>query len=127
MYLRFLFFPIAMGCLCTYASYFSRQTHMGKAAIQISVIDTLVAVLAGMMIFPAAFSAGISPDSGPSLIFITLPNVFNQAFAFMPALGWVVGLLFYVLLSLAALTSLMSLHEVNTAFVTEESLLPVVP
>ena len=111
---------IAMGCLCTYASYFSRQTHMGKAAIQISVIDTLVAVLAGMMIFPAAFSVGISPDSGPSLIFITLPNVFNQAFAFMPALGWVVGLLFYVLLSLAALTSLMSLHEVNTAFVTEE-------
>ena len=111
---------IAMGCLCTYASYFSRQTNMAKTAIQTSVIDTMVAILAGLMIFPAAFSVGISPDSGPSLIFITLPNVFNQAFAAMPVVGWLVGLLFYALLSLAALTSLISLHEVNTAFFYEE-------
>ena len=61
------------------------------------------------MIFPAAFSVGVSPDSGPSLIFITLPNVFNEAFASIPVLGWLVSLLFYILLSLAALTSLMSL------------------
>ena len=111
---------IGMGCICTYASYFSRQTNLFKSSVQISVIDTMVAVLAGMMIFPAAFSVGVSPDSGPSLIFITLPNVFNEAFATVPALGWVVSLLFYVLLSLAALTSLMSLHEVNTSFFYEE-------
>lgn len=111
---------IGMGCICTYASYFSRQTNLLKSALQISVIDTLVAILAGLMIFPAAFSVGVSPDSGPSLIFITLPNVFNEAFATMPVLGWVISLLFYVLLSLAALTSLMSLHEVNTSFFFEE-------
>ena len=111
---------IGMGCICTYASYFSRQTNLFKSALQISVIDLMVAVLAGLMIFPAAFSVGISPDSGPSLIFITLPNVFNKAFAALPVLGWIISLLFYVLLSVAALTSLMSLHEVNTSFFYEE-------
>lgn len=111
---------IAMGCLCTYASYFSRTTNITSSAVQIGLIDTFVAVLAGLMIFPAAFSVGVSPDSGPSLIFITLPNVFNQAFAGMPIVGWIISLLFYALLSLAALTSLISLHEVNTAFFYEE-------
>ena len=111
---------IAMGCLCTYASYFSRITNITSSAVQIGLIDTFVAVLAGLMIFPAAFSVGVSPDSGPSLIFITLPNVFNQAFAGMPIVGWIISLLFYALLSLAALTSLISLHEVNTAFFYEE-------
>ena len=111
---------IAMGCICTYASYFSRQPHLLKSAVQISVIDTFVPILAGLMIFPAAFSVGVNPDSGPSLIFITLPNVFNQAFSGMPVVGWVVSLLFYLLLSVAALTSLMSLHEVSTSFFFEE-------
>lgn len=111
---------IAMGCICTYASYFSRQTNLLRSAVQVSLVDSMVAILAGLMIFPAAFSVGINPDSGPSLIFITLPNVFNQAFVGFPVIGWVVSLLFYVLLSLAALTSLMSLHEVSTAFFFEE-------
>lgn len=111
---------IAMGCLCTYASYFSRYTNLTNSAIQIAVIDCMVAILAGLMIFPAAFSVGVNPDSGPSLIFITLPNVFSQAFAAVPVVGYVISLLFFVLLSLAALTSLMSLHEVSTAFFHEE-------
>ena len=111
---------IAMGCICTYASYFSRQTNLANSAIQIGIIDSLVAILAGLMIFPAAFSVGVSPDSGPSLIFITLPNVFQQAFSGMPVAGYVISLLFYALLSLAALTSLMSLVEVSTAFCHEE-------
>ena len=111
---------IAMGCICTFASYFSRQTNLLHSAVQISLVDSMVAILAGLMIFPAAFSVGVSPDSGPSLIFITLPNVFNEAFSAMPVIGWVVSLLFYLLLSLAALTSLMSLHEVSTAFFFEE-------
>ena len=109
-----------MGCLCTYASYFSKSTDLTKSATQIAVIDCMVAILAGLMIFPAAFSVGVNPDSGPSLIFITLPNVFQQAFAAVPVVGYVVALLFFVLLSLAALTSLMSLHEVSTAFIQEE-------
>ena len=111
---------IAMGCICTYASYFTRQTNLSKSAIQIGIIDSIVAILAGLMIFPAAFSVGVSPDSGPSLIFITLPNVFQQAFAGMPIVGYFIALMFYSLLSLAALTSLMSLVEVSTAFCQEE-------
>jgi len=111
---------IAMGCLCTYASYFHPETNLTKSALQISVIDCLVAVLAGLMIFPAAASVGVSPDSGASLVFITLPNVFNQAFEAVPWLGTLIALLFYTLLSLAALTSLISLHEVSTAFFHEE-------
>lgn len=111
---------IAMGCICTYASYYSRHTKLLNSAVQIGVIDTVVAILAGLMIFPAAFSVGVSPDSGPSLIFITLPNVFEQAFASMPVVGYVISLSFYLLLSMAALTSLISLHEVSTAFFQEE-------
>lgn len=115
---------IAMGCICTYASYFSRQTNLTSSAIQIGVIDCVVAVLAGLMIFPAAFSVGVNPDSGPSLIFITLPNVFQQAFSAMPVVGYAISLLFYALLSMAALTSLISLHEVSTAFFHEEFRMP---
>lgn len=111
---------IAMGCICTYASYYSRQTNLVNSAVQVSVVDTLVAILAGLMIFPAAFSVGVNPGSGPSLVFITLPNVFNQAFGATSVLGWLVSVLFYALLTLAALTSLISLHEVSTSFISEE-------
>ena len=111
---------IAMGCICTYASYFSRHTNLLQSALQISLVDCMVAILAGLMIFPAAFSVGISPDSGAKLVFITLPNVFQQAFATMPVVGYVISVLFYLLLAVAALTSLISLHEVSTAFLQEE-------
>jgi NSS family neurotransmitter:Na+ symporter len=111
---------IAMGCICTYASYFSKQTNLTSTAVNISVIDFMVALLAGLIIFPAAFSVGVNPDSGPSLIFITLPNVFQQAFDSIAGLGYIISVLFYALLSMAALTSLMSLHEVSTAFLEEE-------
>jgi NSS family neurotransmitter:Na+ symporter len=116
------FFSLSLGtaCLCTYASYFSRQTNLLGSAVQIAGVDTLIAILAGLMIFPAAFSVGINPGSGPSLIFITLPGVFGQAFAGMPAVGYVISVLFYALLSLAALTSTISMHEIGTAFFYEE-------
>ena len=111
---------IAMGCICTYASYFSKHTNLTTSAVQIGVIDSFVAILAGLMIFPAAFSVGVNPDSGPSLIFITLPSVFQEAFGGMPLIGYFISVLFYLLLSLAALTSLISLHEVSTSFFQEE-------
>ena len=116
------FFSLSLGtaCLCTCASYFKRQTNLAASAIQIALIDSLIAILAGLMIFPAAFSVGVTPDAGPSLIFITLPNVFQQAFAQMPVAGYVIGVLFYALLSLAALTSTISMHEIGTAFFFEE-------
>lgn len=116
------FFSLSLGtaCLCTYASYFTRQTNLMKSAVQIALLDTVVAVLAGLMIFPAAFSVGVNPDSGPSLIFITLPNVFHEAFAAVPVVGYVIAILFYALLALAALTSTISMHEIGTAFFHEE-------
>lgn len=120
------FFSLSLGtaCLCTYASYFSRKTNLLRSATQIALLDTLIAILAGLMIFPAAFSVGVNPDSGPSLIFITLPNVFQQAFAQLPAVGYVIGILFYALLVFAALTSTISMHEIGTAFFHEELHLP---
>jgi NSS family neurotransmitter:Na+ symporter len=116
------FFSLSLGtaCLCTYASYFSRQTNLVRSAAQIALLDTIIAILAGLMIFPAAFSVGVNPDSGPSLIFITLPNVFQQAFSTMPTIGYIIGILFYALLVFAALTSTISMHEIGTAFFHEE-------
>ena len=120
------FFSLSLGtaCLCTYASYFSRDTNLLASATQIALLDTMIAILSGLMIFPAAASVGISPDSGPSLIFITLPNVFQQAFASMPVVGYVVSIMFFALLVFAALTSTISMHEIGTAFFTEEWHLP---
>ena len=112
----FFSLSLGMGCLSTYASYFGSDTQMGKTALSVGVIDTMVAILAGLIIFPAAFSVGIQPDAGPSLIFITLPNVFQQAFGGVPFLAMIFSLMFYVLLALAALTSTISLHEVVTAY-----------
>lgn len=116
----FFSLSLGMGCLSTYASYFGKDTKLGSTALSVGVIDTFVAVLAGLIIFPAAFSVGIQPDAGPSLIFITLPNVFQQAFSGVPLLAYLFSVLFYLLLALAALTSTISLHEVVTAFLHEE-------
>ena len=115
----FFSLSLGMGCLATYASYFSSETHLGKTALSVGVIDTLVAILSGLIIFPAAFSVGIQPDAGPSLIFITLPNVFQQAFGAVPFLSVIFSLMFYVLLALAALTSTISMHEVVTSYLNE--------
>ncbi len=116
------FFSLSLGtaCLCTYASYFTRRTKLVNAAVHIALLDTLIAILAGLMIFPAAFSVGVSPNSGPSLIFITLPSVFHEAFGGATAVGYVISVLFYALLALAALTSTISMHEIGTAFFHEE-------
>lgn len=111
----FFSLSIGMGCLITYASYFGKQTNLQTTALQVTILDTLVAVLAGVMIFPAVFSFGIEPTTGPELVFITLPNVFEQ----LP-FGNIWSFVFFVLLALAALTSTISLHEVSTAYVHEE-------
>ena len=116
----FFSLSLGMGCLSTYASYFGSETKLGKTALSVGIIDTFVAILAGFIIFPAAFSVGIQPDAGPSLIFITLPNVFQQAFGAIPYLPMLFSVMFYVLLALAALTSTISMHEVVTAFLNEQ-------
>jgi NSS family neurotransmitter:Na+ symporter len=111
----FFSLSIGMGCLITYASYFKKETNLQTTALQVTILDTLVALLAGIMIFPAVFSFGITPTAGPELVFITLPNVFAQ----LP-MGSVWSAIFFILLALAALTSTISMHEVATGYVHEE-------
>ena len=121
----FFSLSLAMGCLCTYASYFGSDTNLFKTACSVSMIDTLVAVLSGFFIFPAVFSvSGVEANAGPGLVFITLPSVFNIAFHGVPWLGYVFSGLFYLLLMLAALTSAMSLHESVTAYLLETFSIP---
>ncbi|MBO4840592.1 MAG: sodium-dependent transporter [Bacteroidaceae bacterium] len=121
----FFSLSLAMGCLCTYASYFTSDTKLVKTAVSVCSIDTFVAVLSGFIIFPAVFSVpNVSPDEGPGLVFVTLPNVFNIAFHNIPVLGYIFSGLFYMLLLLAALTSAMSLHESVTAYVIESMGIP---
>ena len=116
----FFSLSLGLGCLCTYASYFRNDTSLPRTAFNVAAIDTLVAILAGFIIFPAAFAVGIQPDAGPSLLFITLPNVFQQAFGGTPLLAIFLSLMFYVLLAVAALTSTISMHEVVTSYLHEE-------
>lgn len=119
----FFSLSLGLGCLCTYGSYFASDTNIGKTALNVSLIDTFVAIMSGLIIFPAVFNAGYaisSNDIGPSLLFITMPNVFQQAFGNVPLLSYGVSVLFYFLLVVAALTSTISMHEVVTAYVSEE-------
>lgn len=115
----FFSLSVGLGCLVTYASYFKKETPLASSALNVCVIDTLVAILAGFIIFPTVFSAGVQPDAGPGLVFVTLPNVFNRAFCSVPWLGYLFSNLFYLLLLLAALTSSISMHEISTAFIRE--------
>ena len=101
--------------MITYSSYFNDKTNLQKTAFNVITLDTLVAILSGLVIFPAVFSVGIEPTSGPSLVFVTLPSIFNTM-TFGPF--W--SSLFFLLLILAALTSTISLHEVLTAYLHEE-------
>lgn len=117
----FFSLSLAMGNLSTYASYFRDDTNLNKTAWSVAIIDTMVALLAGLIIFPAVFSLP-NPDpsqSGVGLVFKTLPYVFTQAFGGISWLGYVFSLLFYLLLFLAALTSAMSTHEPVTAWLHE--------
>ncbi|MDR2680398.1 MAG: sodium-dependent transporter [Tannerella sp.] len=111
----FFSLSVGMGCLITYSSYFGDKTNLQSTALQVAIIDTFIAVLAGIMIFPAVFSFGIEPAAGVELVFITLPNVFSK----LP-LGNLWACIFFLLLSVAALTSTISLHEVATAYLHEE-------
>ncbi|MDR0896052.1 MAG: sodium-dependent transporter [Prevotellaceae bacterium] len=115
----FFSLSVGMGVLITYGSYFKKDTNLTKTAFSVGMIDTLVAILSGFIIFPAAFAVGVEPDSGSGLVFITLPNVFQQAFGEIPVLAYIFSVMFYLLLALAALTSTISLHEVATSYLHE--------
>lgn len=107
----FFSLSLAMGIMITYGSYISRDEHLPSAVANIVALDTLVAFLAGLVIFPAAFAFSIEPGSGAGLTFITLPAIFAQ----MP-MGALFSSAFFVLLFIAALTSSISLLEVVVAY-----------
>ncbi|HBG13899.1 MAG TPA: sodium-dependent transporter, partial [Synergistaceae bacterium] len=111
----FFSLSLGMGCIITYGSYLGKKETLPGAAIQVCFLDTLVAFLAGLVIFPAVFAFGVEPGAGPGLTFITLPNVFGQ----MPG-GAIWSALFFVLLFVAALTSAISLLEVVSAYFIDE-------
>ena len=102
----FFTLSLGIGSMAIFGSYIGKEHTLLKESVNIAVLDTFVAVVAGLIIFPACFAFGISPDSGPSLIFITLPNVFNN----MPG-GRVWGTLFFIFMSFAALSTVIAVFE----------------
>ncbi len=103
---------LCMGITITYGSYLHKDVSIPKGCIQIAVLDTCMAVLAGIAIFPAVFACGLEPASGPGLIFVTLPEVFSAM-----AGGPLFAALFFLLVLFAALTSAVALLEVSVSFV----------
>ena len=116
----FFTLSLGIGAIAIFGSYIGKERTLTGEAVCVTVLDTLVALIAGFIIFPACFAFNVQPDSGPSLIFITLPNVFQQAFGGVPVLAFLFSVMFYALLAMAALTSTISLHEVVTAYLHEE-------
>lgn len=111
----FFSLSVGMGCMVTYASYFKQDNNMVSTSFNVSILTLLVSVLAGLVIFPAVFSAGLQPTEGPALVFVTLPEIFKG----MP-LASVWSAIFFLLVILASLTSTISFHEVLTAYFAEE-------
>ncbi len=106
---------VGMGCLVTYGSYLKKDSDIIKSSGLLILGNTIIAILAGIMIFPAVFSFNLEPSAGAGLVFITLPKVF----AALP-FGNIFGLMFFVLLFFAALTSGISLLEVSIAAILEK-------
>ncbi len=111
----FFSLSIGMGTLITYGSYMPKKDNLAATALSVVITDTLVAVLAGLAIFPAVFAFNIEPASGPGLAFITIPNIFQKMVG-----GTFFSAAFFILLGLAALTSTISVLEVIVAFFVEE-------
>ncbi|PYZ95744.1 sodium-dependent transporter [Alteribacter lacisalsi] len=110
----FFTLSLGMGAMITYASYLPKETKLPSAAGTVVTLDTLFAIVVGIMIFPAVFTFAQFDvgDAGPGLVFITLPEVFNQ----MGAMGTMFGILFFFLVAVAALSSAISLLEVSVAY-----------
>ncbi|MCA9711556.1 MAG: sodium-dependent transporter, partial [Myxococcales bacterium] len=106
---------LGMGAMITFGSYLQKKERLGTAGISVAVFDTAIAILAGLIIFPALFTVGVEPSAGPGLVFVAMPAIFDQ----LPA-GQAFGVAFYALLAVAALTSTISLLEVVVAYFVGE-------
>lgn len=111
----FFTLSMGMGAMLTYGSYMSKKDSVPSSALQIVILDTSIALIAGIAIFTSVFAVGLDANAGPGLIFHTLPVVFTK----MPG-GEFFGPIFFILLTIAALTSAMSLLEVITAYFVDE-------
>lgn len=112
----FFSLSIGMGALITYGSYMPKGQNVTTTSIQVITLDTLVAILAGLIIFPAVFAFGFNPSEGPELVFVVLPAILGQM-----SFSWFSGVLFFSLLCIAAVTSTISLMEVVVAFIGDAS------
>ena len=111
----FFSLSLGLGCLITYSSYFKKETPLLRTAGIMASLDTLVAILAGIIIFPAVFTFGMEPAAGPKLVFEILPSIFMR----MPgSMLW--SVLFFILLFLASLSSTISMSEITIAYMTDE-------
>lgn len=113
----FFSLSLGMGALITYGSYLDKNSNIISSAGLVVFTDTMVAFLAGLLIFPLVFSQGISPSQGPGLIFVVLPGIFS---AMGPLAGKIIGGSFFLLLCFAAITSTISLLEIPTTFLIDE-------
>lgn len=111
----FFSLSLGMGLMITYGSYLSKEENIISSAGYIVLFDTMIAIMAGLVIFPALFAMGESPAAGPSLVFIVFPKLFME----MP-FGLFIGSIFFILLSIASLTSTISLLEVPVAYFVDE-------
>ncbi len=111
----FFSLSLGMGAMITYGSYLPKRENILSSGGYVAVFDTSIAILAGFMIFPAIFALGFSPDEGPALVFVILPEVFAQMY-----LGGLIGVIFFLLLSVGALTSSISLLEVVVSYFIDE-------
>ncbi len=112
----FFSLSLGMGCMITYGSYLSKSENLPSSALTVSLMDTGVALLAGIALFPALFAFGLEPAAGPGLVFVVAP----QIFASMGGIGVLFSALFFIALTIAALTSSVSLLEVVVAYLIDE-------
>jgi len=102
----FFTLSLGIGAMAIFGSYIGKERTLMGEAVNVAVLDTFVAICAGMIIFPACFAYGVQPDSGPNLIFVTLPNIFNHI-----PLGRLWGSLFFVFMSFAAFSTIIAVFE----------------
>ena len=107
----FFTLSLGIGAMAIFGSYIDKKQSLTGESIQIIILDTAVAVMSGLIIFPACFAYGVNPGAGPSLLFVTMPNIFNQM-----AGGKIWGGLFFVFMSFAALTTLVAVFENITSY-----------
>ncbi len=111
----FFTLSLGMGCIITYGSYLSKKENLMKIAFIVALLDTAIALVAGLVIFSIVFSYDLDPTAGPGLMFVTLPSLFVK----LPA-GELLMTLFFLLVSFAALSSAVSIHEVSVTYVSEK-------